>query len=220
MGLTKWIWRAVGTVALASSLPTMAKLHWESVKEERVLPVGVDLVEIKFAFSNRGQHSVTIVRAEPSCGCTVPSLEKYTFAPEEKGVMTVLFDGKNLTGVQEKTIHVVTDDMPNATTLTLRVTIPDWITVTPRFLTWVVGEELEAKESLLVLNPKGDIKITSTKPNSPNLSATLEPGKEPGNYRLIAKPAFTVAPLQSYVTITMEIPGATTRTSLLIVLVR
>ena len=113
-------------VLLAGALGSTANasLRWENKVVERIAPVGQDLVEVSFAFSNPETHPVTIVHFHPSCGCTTATVEKNTFAPGEKGVLIALLDAKGLWGLQEKTIQVFLDDTPKPEVLTLKVTIP------------------------------------------------------------------------------------------------
>ena len=203
-------WFGALFLALSAGLANAA-LVWEHTTIAKTLPVGVEAVEVTFGFTNMGPKPVRIVQIQPSCGCTTATMEKQTFAPGEKGSLTAILDAKGFTGTQEKTIQVISDDDPKPTTLILRVTIPELVKVYPRLLWWSVGEETKAKEATVTLHADADIKIASVTSDNPAVEISLEPGKEPKHYRLIAKPNSTSAPLQAKGTISFETPGAKPR---------
>ena len=79
----------------------------------------VEVVETVFTFENSGTKHLSINDVKPSCGCTVPSLDKTRFAPGESAELRVQFKPKDA-GQQEKYIDVVTNSM---TQPILRLTI-------------------------------------------------------------------------------------------------
>ena len=173
------LFRNGGTVFLAAALasPVVAGLRWEATTVERIAKVGEDTIQLAFTFSNPDPAPITIFDFKPSCGCTVAVLDKRTYGPGEKGALTVLFDTRDLSGVQEKTIEVFTDDAKKPTTLTLRITIPPWLEVSPRLLWWSVGEAAVAKEAIVSLSSGTKVKITSFKTDSPAMEVTLRPAE-------------------------------------------
>src|SRR5690625_4939798 len=46
-----------------------------------------DVVQHEFTFTNTGDAPLKVLKARPSCGCTVPSWSKEPIAPGEKGSM-------------------------------------------------------------------------------------------------------------------------------------
>ncbi len=67
-------------------------------------------VEFDFNFVNNGQGNLVIRSARGSCGCTVPTLAKNTYAPGESGSIKVFFDPTNRRGPQNQTVTVQTND--------------------------------------------------------------------------------------------------------------
>lgn len=195
-------------------------LQWERTSVEQTLPAGTDLVEVRFPFSNPENHAVSILHLQPSCGCTTPTVDKYTFAPGEKSVVTALFDAKGLSGLQEKTIQVDLDDQSKPVTLTLRMTIPAWAEISPRVLSWAIGEEARAKEAKLTLDATAKAKVTLVQSDPVALDAKLVPFETPGHYRLIVTPVSTAKTVQATVTVTLEVTGSAPRHYLVLAQVR
>ena len=134
-----------------------AGLEWENETVELKASLADTRAEAVFRFTNTGPEPVTITRMTSSCGCTVPELEKRTYAPGEKGEITALFTFGSRQGRQEKRI-TVESRAGNATTTTLLnfVThIPQWGTLSPRLLRWDLDAEATAKEIRLRLNEPG-----------------------------------------------------------------
>ncbi|MBI5770478.1 MAG: DUF1573 domain-containing protein [Verrucomicrobia bacterium] len=204
-------WLIALTVAIGWIAPLRAGLTWDTTTVERVAKVGEDAVRLTFAFSNPGPRAITIVDLKPSCGCTVAVLDQRTYGPGEKGALPVVFDTRDFSGVQEKTIEVFTDDAPKPTTLTLRVTIPPWIEVAPRLLWWTVGENAAAKAALVTVHPEAKIKTASVASDHPAIAGRLETIEAGRRYRLIATPASTATPVQASLTLTLAADGAPPR---------
>lgn len=196
-----------------SALSAQAGLNWELTTVEQVAPVGQDQVEVAFNFSNPDKLPVTIVALQPSCGCTTARLEKMTYAPGEKGVLTAIFDGRGMVGVQEKTIQVISDGSPLPTTLTLRVTLPPWVEASPRLVWWPLGAPTETKEVRLAVAPSTRATITSLTPENPAVTASLQSAEDgaPFHYRLVIRPSSTAKPLFSMVTLHLDAPSAAPR---------
>lgn len=70
-------------------------------------------VEHQFNFKNNGKGALVIRSARGSCGCTVPTLAKNTFAPGESGTIEVFFNPHNRRGPQNQTVTVQTNDPKN-----------------------------------------------------------------------------------------------------------
>jgi Protein of unknown function (DUF1573) len=207
-------------LVIASGLPLFGALRWEQTVVERVAPVAVDTVEVVFGFSNPEKYPISIVSVQPSCGCTTATLIKTTFAPGEKGSVTAVFDGKDLVGLQEKTIQVTSDDGPTPTTLILRITIPPWLELSPRLLWWSVGEEAIAKETVVSISPAANARIVSVKTENESVRASFRSTDDPKRYRVIVQPGTTTAALFTMATIKLETPGAAPRSFSLFVQVR
>ena len=51
-------------------------------------------VQCEFHITNTGDQPLVIYQALASCGCTVPSFPKQAIKPNEKGVITITYNGK------------------------------------------------------------------------------------------------------------------------------
>ncbi len=82
-----------------------------------------DTVEHTFYFENIGTAPLKILSARGSCGCTVPKYSREEIAPGEKGEVFVRFNSAGKSGMQNKTVTLVTNATDRArkqVVLTLR----------------------------------------------------------------------------------------------------
>lgn len=82
-----------------------------------------DTVEHTFYFENIGTAPLKILSARGSCGCTVPKYSRDEIAPGEKGEVFVRFNSAGKSGMQNKTVTLVTNATDRArkqVVLTLR----------------------------------------------------------------------------------------------------
>ena len=88
-------------------------------------------IDTEFPFKNEGDAATTVLDVTTSCGCTVPSLEKKTYAAAEKGVLKVRFEIGDRQGPQNRTISLRTDT-GGLQALTLVVNLPVRSMIAPR----------------------------------------------------------------------------------------
>ena len=69
-----------------------------------------DTVDTEFHFRNDGSDSLHITSIETSCGCTVATLKKKWYSPEESGIIHVSFDANGKFGEIRKEIMVESND--------------------------------------------------------------------------------------------------------------
>jgi hypothetical protein len=74
-------------------------------------------VSYAFKFTNSGKSDLRIIKVTSSCGCTVTSYPEKPIKPGESSKIDVKFDSQNRRGYQNKTITVLSNTHPNATTL-------------------------------------------------------------------------------------------------------
>lgn len=81
-------------------------------------------VTIEYNLLNQGTVQYAL-KANASCGCSVPTLPKKTIDPGEELIMKVVFDSLGKTGVSEKNIYVNYHDDKQliANRLTLKFTV-------------------------------------------------------------------------------------------------
>ncbi len=65
-----------------------------------------------FVFKNTGNKNLIISGASGSCGCTVPEWPKEPIKPGAEGKINVVFNSEGKSGLQEKTITIVTNCEP------------------------------------------------------------------------------------------------------------
>lgn len=63
----------------------------------------------EFTFKNTGTEPIMIEKAQPSCGCTVPSFSKEPVAPGATGIISVAYHTKGKPNPFTKTISVVSN---------------------------------------------------------------------------------------------------------------
>ena len=74
-----------------------------------------------FKFTNTGNAPLLISNVHPSCGCTVASgWTKTAIQPGDGGVIDVIFDSTDRTGVQNKRIDISTNSKPALSQLYLK----------------------------------------------------------------------------------------------------
>src|SRR5207253_2266999 len=76
-------------------------------------------ISFAFKFKNVGKGDLVIRSANASCGCTVPEFPKDPVAPGESGVINVTFNSEGKEGIQEKTVTIISNTVPNNYILTI-----------------------------------------------------------------------------------------------------
>ena len=84
-------------------------------------------VSYTFKFKNTGNSDLLISRVSTSCGCTVGEYPKEPVEPGKSGKIEVTFNSHNKKGFQNKTVTVLANTEPNATTLHIKsvVEVPE-----------------------------------------------------------------------------------------------
>jgi len=91
----------------------------EEVKEFGTITQG-EVVSTTFKFKNVGQTDLIISSAKGSCGCTVPEWPKEPIAPGAEGKIEVTFNSAGKQGLQNKTITLVSNTIPNKFVLAIK----------------------------------------------------------------------------------------------------
>lgn len=91
----------------------------EKVKEFGQITQG-EVITTRFQFRNVGKSDLIISSAQGSCGCTVPSWPKEPIKPGAKGEIEVTFDSNGKFGMQNKTITLVANTIPNTMVIALK----------------------------------------------------------------------------------------------------
>ena len=91
----------------------------EEVKDFGQITQG-ESVKTIFKFRNVGKSNLIISSAQGSCGCTVPRWPKEPIKPGERGEIEVVFNSEGKSGLQNKTITLVANTIPNTTVIALK----------------------------------------------------------------------------------------------------
>lgn len=79
-----------------------------------------EVVSTAFKFKNAGKSDLIISSAQGSCGCTVPEWPKEPIKPGEEGIIKVSFNSSGKQGMQNKTITLVANTIPNTKVIALK----------------------------------------------------------------------------------------------------
>ncbi len=72
-----------------------------------------------FTFTNTGDAPLIIYNAQGSCGCTVPNWPREAIAPGATGEIKVSFNSAGRAGVNNKTVTLTTNTVPNKKVLNI-----------------------------------------------------------------------------------------------------
>jgi hypothetical protein len=82
-----------------------------------------EIVSHSFAFKNTGKSNLIISGASGSCGCTVPEWPKEPIKSGDENKINVVFNSEGKSGLQEKTITIVTNCEPATRILKIKTEI-------------------------------------------------------------------------------------------------
>jgi hypothetical protein len=82
-----------------------------------------EVVSTTFRFRNVGKKDLIISSAKGSCGCTVPAWPKEPIKPGAEGQIDVKFDSNGKQGMQNKTITLVANTIPNTKVIAIKGTV-------------------------------------------------------------------------------------------------
>jgi len=173
---------------------SQAQLKWDTQRVE-LTPLLTDAsVDAKFAFVNAGNGTVTIENVQSSCGCTIPTLAKKTYAPGERGEILARFNIGDRRGVQDKTIRVSVQGEREPAVLSLIVKIPESAEITPTMLVWERGEANKSKTISVKALPNQPLRILQVTPSITNIKAQVTTIQEAKEYLITVTPESTATP--------------------------
>jgi hypothetical protein len=82
-----------------------------------------EIAKHSFRFRNTGTSPLLIIKAVPSCGCTVPSIPKEPIAPGAEGVIAVEFDSHNRKGHNHKNVLVYSNTIVESNAVSFEVDV-------------------------------------------------------------------------------------------------
>lgn len=173
-------------------LPSVFALQWEATEIHLKAPINAASVTGVFNFTNDSDRDVTLTRVNASCGCTVPTLSKRTYAPGESGNIEVVFNIGSRQGLNRSSVTVHTDDPTQPIhSLMLTVDIPVAVQIQPRVVNWRVGELAEPKVIEITLHESSGQTLQGLLNTVEGFTTAIEAGDQPGVYRLTVTPVST-----------------------------
>lgn len=163
-------------------------MKWDTQRIELKPSPTAATAERKFGFVNAGKSEMTIEAVKSSCGCTVPTLAKTTYAPGERGEVSARFNIGDRRGAQTATIRVNVKGQREPALLTLNVAIPEVAKMTPTLLIWTPGEKLEPKTIEVEALPNQPLRVVKVTANEPAWEVRIETIEEAAKYRIVVKP--------------------------------
>jgi hypothetical protein len=179
-------------IAVVSSAGMMrAELTWDARRIELAPSVFETAADAKFGFVNSGDQPVIIESAKSSCGCTIPKLEKNTYAPGERGEIVAHFNIGDRRGIQNVAIQVAIrgKQAPDVLSLVLKIPIP--ASVTPSMLVWGKDESNAAKTIMVEAMEGLPLRVEKVQPSNADFDTSVETEQEGAKYRIVVTPKST-----------------------------
>jgi hypothetical protein len=177
---------------LGLALPVSAGLVFDQDPLELRPKPEDEKVEASFTFTNKGNKAIKVTGLDSTCSCLEASLDKAVYAPGEKGTGKAVFKVSSFVGRHEKTLHLYTDDPAEPDkVLNVVLEVPEVVSIEPKLLEWVLGEEPKAKELTVKIIGEEPMKIKSVAATRENVTfetKEITPGRE---YRITVKPSKT-----------------------------
>lgn len=156
-------------------------------------------VRFLFSFTNVGKQSVDIEDVNLSCACLSAKTDKLTYAPGEKGTLEAIFTIGSFTGIQRKTLTLVSRAKGDAENerigLMAVLNIPDVMTITPELLQWSVGEEAKEKFYVLKVTHSNPVHIKEVSCSREGFEFRVVEKEKGRLYEVYLKPADTGKPM-------------------------
>ncbi len=156
MYVVRLLWALLVYQMLLLSL-TFAELEVEPQQISLKATYDDKIVKRSYQVKNTGSSPVKIFDLKTSCDCTTATISQEIIPSGMTATVDVEFRIGDRMGIQQKQITFKTND-PNQKTgrMSLRVEIPQAITVTPTFLYWRKGSDIQEKTVMIkVLEGEG-----------------------------------------------------------------
>jgi hypothetical protein len=179
-----------------------ASLSWSGAKaqltwEKKALALTPDskamTASAEYPFVNKTTHPITITSVTTSCTCLKAEANAKTYAPGEKGVIKVLFNIEDRTGVHEKKVLVETDtEKGQPMELAFKATLPEILNLSATTVSWSLKEKPEKKMIKFQVNPDKHVEIVGIRSKAEQLFTAMWEKKNGANEYTI-----TVTPTQT-----------------------
>lgn len=93
-------------------LKAQPKLSFKKQKENFGFVKKGEVVKIEFHFINTGNEPLIITETKVECSCTSVEFPKHPVAPNQSGLIVVLFDTKTVYDRQDRTVELLSNVKP------------------------------------------------------------------------------------------------------------
>jgi hypothetical protein len=150
-------------------------------------------MDVAFAYKNVSSRPVTIRSIQSNCDCLQVGATKVTLAPGESGMVTARFTVGDRIGLYERTITVVSDDVPEPKRLLVSIDVPEAATATPNVLVWPIGAPADERTVDIRVAAGLNIIFQEAHPSNSSFRVQLEAVNAGEHYCLRITPASTAA---------------------------
>jgi hypothetical protein len=159
----------------------------------------------EFKFTNKGSGMLEIKDVQPTCGCTVPELEKKKYEPGESGAIKVNFSPGSNIGSVTKLLYVISNDKVNPRlTLTLRANIIKKVQVNPEAITLSLKQPNAGCPDLTLSSLDGQaFAITGFQTSPDCINLAFDPNEKSASHSI--KPVVDVEKLKKFLRGTIKI---------------
>jgi hypothetical protein len=182
-------------LALAFPVGASAELAFDKKEVQVEAKASDESLLIKFPFVNSGKVDATVKDITFACSCLSAKTNKPVYAPGEAGVLDAVFKLGSFTGVQRKSLTVISQAQgaveDQRDSLTVEVSIPDVIVIEPQLMSWAKGSKPEPKRFTLKVPHADPIKVKSVKCSRPGFEVELVEKKEGREYEIVLTPKST-----------------------------
>ncbi len=91
----------------------LPKFEFKSQIHDFGVVIQGEKVSHTYVFKNVGKSNLIISSVTASCGCTVSKYDTKPIAPGEEGKIEIVFDSSGRSGIQNKSITVLSNTQPN-----------------------------------------------------------------------------------------------------------
>ena len=186
-------------------------LEFEATTLEHEAEFGEEAFVGTYRFVNNTSETVTIANVRSSCGCTVPELDKMSYAPGESGYINAIFTYGSRTGRQVKTVTVRFDEPASETVLLrMQVNIPQVLIIRPQVAMWRMGDEPTVRSMMVEVGVDADLDISIQKGvNGDQFDITIHEveGHNGRLHEVRVTPKSMTSRVQSFFTINTEYPA-------------
>ncbi len=137
--------------------------------------------ELEFEFKNTGNETLEIRLVKPSCGCTIPEMEKKNYEPGESGTLKVTFDPTGKKGSISRNITIYTNSETKPVhTVFVQSYVKPVVLTRPRILAFDMTRKGQSRtQDIKVYGRFPEFKVTrATVPDSQNFSVDVIEGGE------------------------------------------